>query len=82
MEKALSILQYEVLFALESGERLTVQKCFRIFHTTELRKIVSRLRQRGYDIRATRKFRDAADGRKVWFNEYFLAQPVQETNII
>lgn len=82
MEKALSILQYEVLFAFESGERLTVQKCFRIFHTTELRKIVSRLRQRGYDIRATRRSRKTSDGRKVWFHEYFLAQPVQETNII
>ena len=82
MEKALSILQYEVLFAFESGERLTVQKCFRIFHTTELRKIVSRLRQRGHDIRAIRRSRTTSDGRKVWFNEYFLAQPVQETNII
>lgn len=63
---------YEVLFAFMSGERLTVQKAFRLFHTTELRKIVSRLRKRGYDIRAERKHKESIDGRNVMFNEYYL----------
>lgn len=56
----------------ESGGRLTVQKAFRLFHTTELRKVVSRLRRRGYDIRSERKSDDSADGRRVYFNEYYL----------
>lgn len=31
---------------LKSGKSLTVLECWRLFHTTELRKIVSRIRQR------------------------------------
>ena len=63
---------YEVLFAFMAGERLTVQKAFRLFHTTELRKIVSRLRRKGYNIRAERKHKESLDGRNVMFNEYYL----------
>ena len=63
---------HEVLFAFMSGERLTVQKAFRLFHTTELRKIVSRLRRKGYNIRAERKHKESLDGRHVMFNEYYL----------
>lgn len=65
-------VQHEILFALLAGERLTVQKAFRLFHTTELRKIVSRLRRRGYDIRSERKYRETEDNRRVTYNEYFL----------
>lgn len=72
MDNNLSIPMHEVLWALQSGERLTVQSAFKMFHTTELRKIVSRLRRRGYDIRATKRTRACADGRRVWFHEYFL----------
>lgn len=70
-------VQYEILFALLAGERLTVQKAFRLFHTTELRKIVSRLRRRGYDIRSERKAAETEDGRVVTFNEYFLCATQQ-----
>lgn len=65
-------VQHDILAAFQRGERLTVQKAFRLFHTTELRKIVSRLRRRGYDIRSNVKSDETADGRKVRFNEYFL----------
>lgn len=75
MNATFSIPMHEVLWALESGESLTVQKAFKMFHTTELRKIVSRLRKRGYDIRAKKHIRECSDGRRVWFNEYFLHQP-------
>lgn len=70
-------VQHEILFALLAGERLTVQKAFRLFHTTELRKIVSRLRRRGYDIRSERKSAETEDGRVVTFNEYFLCATQQ-----
>ncbi|MBR3912574.1 MAG: hypothetical protein IKJ48_07935 [Alistipes sp.] len=65
-------VQHDILAAFQRGERLTVQKAFRLFHTTELRKIVSRLRRRGYDIRSNVMSDETADGRKVRFNEYFL----------
>lgn len=64
--------QQNILAALLAGERLTVQKAFRMFHTTELRKVVSRLRRRGYDIRADRKSKKTADGHSVIFNEYYM----------
>lgn len=72
METTVKLPMYEVLFSLMAGERLTVQKAFRLFHTTELRKIVSRLRRKGYDVRAVRKYKETIDGRRVTFNEYYL----------
>lgn len=63
---------YQVLFALMAGEKLTVQKAFRLFHTTELRKIVSRLRRKGYDIK-DRILSAETDGRISRFKEYFMA---------
>lgn len=74
METTVKLPMYEVLFSLLAGERLTVQKAFRLFHTTELRKIVSRLRRKGYDIRADRKYKESIDGRRVTFNEYYLCK--------
>lgn len=65
-------VQHDILAAFERGERLTVQKAFRLFHTTELRKVVSRLRREGYDIRSTRCDDTTVDGRKVTYNEYYL----------
>lgn len=65
-------VQHDILAAFERGERLTVQKAFRLFHTTELRKVVSRLRRRGYDIRSNRKTSETKDGRAVTYNEYYL----------
>lgn len=66
-------VQYEILFALMSGERLSVQKAFRLFHTTELRKVISRLRRRGHDIRSEKRTGLTYDGRQVTYNEYYLA---------
>jgi ACT domain-containing protein len=36
--------------AYQNGARLTVQICFRDYHTTELRKVNTRLREQGYNI--------------------------------
>lgn len=65
-------VQYEILFALMSGERLSVRKAFRLFHTTELRKVVSRLRRRGHDIRSEKRTGLTFDGRTVTYNEYYI----------
>lgn len=65
-------LQQVLAYFLQGG-RLTVQKAFHLFHTTELRKIVSRLRRRGYDIRADVKHDETVDGRKITYNEYYIA---------
>ena len=43
-----------------------------MFHTTELRKIVSRLRRAGFPIKANRQQEIKADGKKVTYNEYYL----------
>jgi hypothetical protein len=40
--------QSQVLEYLKAGGGLTVQKCLSLFHTTELRRIVSRLKMEGY----------------------------------
>ena len=53
-----------VLTALLNGHHLTTQRCFRQFGTTELRRIVSRLRKRGYDIRS---FRRAGENFKTYY---------------
>lgn len=65
-------VQHDILAALQRGERLTVQSAFSLFHTTELRKVVSRLRRRGYNIQSTHKTSTTEDGRPVTYNEYYL----------
>lgn len=72
MNATFTLPMHEVLWALQSGETLTVQRAFKMFHTTELRKIVSRLRRRGYDIRAKKLLHECPDGRRVWYHEYYL----------
>lgn len=62
----------DILAYFLSGGRLTVNKAIRLFHTTELRKVVSRLRKEGWDIRADIRHDATTDGRMVTFNEYFL----------
>jgi hypothetical protein len=55
---------------LLNGGSLTVKSCWQMFGTTEMRKIASRLRQRGLNV-VTRQLTDTtADGRVVRFNEY------------
>jgi hypothetical protein len=62
--------QREILAYLMAGGRLTVQKASRLFETTELRKIVSRLRRRGQPIEDVMHYDTTRTGRRVWFNEY------------
>jgi hypothetical protein len=64
----------DVLAYLLKGGKLTVQRAYRLFHTTELRKIVSRLRREGWTICAERIHDKTEDGRKVTFNEYYLVR--------
>ena len=64
--------QREILAYFLGGGRLTVQTAFHMFHTTELRKIVSRLRKSGHDIRSKQMSDTSVDGRHVTFNEYYL----------
>lgn len=64
--------QRAVLGSLKRGERLTVQKAYRLFHTTELRKIISRLRRVGHIICAKKIHDHSADGRAVTYNEYYM----------
>ena len=65
-------LQNNILNHFQNGGRLTVQRAIQLFHTTELRKIVSRLRRSGHNIRSVKKTGESIDGRKIFFNEYFL----------
>jgi transcription initiation factor IIE alpha subunit len=62
----------DILAYLQSGGRLTVNKAIRLFHTTELRKIVSRLRREGWVICADKRNDTTEDGRRVTYNEYYL----------
>lgn len=63
--------QSKILAYLKQGGRLTVQKASYLFSTTELRRIVSRLRERGYPIRDRRLNATLSDGRQVQFKEYY-----------
>jgi hypothetical protein len=42
--------QKEVLKHFKAGGSLTVLECLRLYHTTELRRIVSRLKKTGLNI--------------------------------
>lgn len=68
--------QREILAYLLSGGRLTVQKAARQFETTELRKVISRLRRKGYAICADKCYDKTRSGRNTQFNEYYIAQQV------
>jgi biotin operon repressor len=58
--------QRAILLALQNGQQLTTQQCYRHFGTTELRKVVCRLREKGFDIRGERR-----DGNN--YKTYYLA---------
>lgn len=64
--------QNKILAYLKQGGRLTVQKAIHLFSTTELRRIVSRLRKRGYPIRDRELNAILSDGRQARFKEYYL----------
>lgn len=65
-------IQKDVLTYLKQGGRLTVKTAIMMFHTTELRKIVSRLRELGHRIGSTWRTDKASNGREVRFKEYYL----------
>lgn len=65
--------QRDILAYFQQGGKLTVQRALLMFHTTELRKIVSRLRKSGHDIRSKQMSDTTSDGRHVTFKEYYLA---------
>lgn len=62
-----------MLAYLIQGGMLSVRKAERLFHTTELRRIVSRLRRKGYAICGKPTGYMTDDGRKVIYNEYFIS---------
>lgn len=65
-------IQKDILTYLKQGGRLTVKTAIMMFHTTELRKIVSRLRELGHRIGSTWRTDKASDERQVRFKEYYL----------
>jgi hypothetical protein len=65
-------IQKDILTYLKQGGRLTVKTAIMMFHTTEFRKIVSRLRELGHRIGSTWRTDQTSDGRQVRFKEYYL----------
>ena len=65
--------QREILRYFLLGGRLTVQKAFRKFGTTELRKIVSRLKRKGFDISSYWTTELSGDGRVCRIKTYYWA---------
>lgn len=64
--------QKRILAYFKEGGKLTVNKALHLFSTTELRKIVSRLRQAGHRIGSQWRSDTASDGRNVRYKEYYL----------
>lgn len=65
--------QQQILACLLQGGSLSVQEAFRRFHTTELRKVIDRLRKRGYEI-ITRWEDGTRDGRAIRYKRYSIKQ--------
>ena len=59
----------EILKYLRSGRPLTNQSAYHLFHTTELRVYISRLRKRGIDIKG--EWCENIDG-TVRYKEYWI----------
>lgn len=70
MEK-LNNPQVQIQDYLARGGTLTVQQAFRMFHTTELRKIMTRLKRKGYII-LDRWTDSEKDGRKSRYKVYYM----------
>lgn len=66
--------QNKILTYLKAGGRLTVRKAERLYHTTKLRRIISRLRKMGYSICSNKQKAVTEDGRPTQFNEYYMQQ--------
>lgn len=59
-----------------NGGTLTVKTCWVKFGTTELRKIVSRLRRKGFNIESKQLTDTLPNGKEVRFNEYRLTKQI------
>lgn len=59
---------------LLNGGALTVKSCWAKFGTTEMRKIASRLRERGHKVVTKELTEMSNDGRTLRFNEYRIAK--------
>ncbi|WP_317319160.1 helix-turn-helix domain-containing protein [Alistipes communis] len=57
---------------LMQGGTLTVQQAFRRFHTTELRKVVTRLRRKGDTIVSRWTDGQSIDGRRSRYKVYYM----------
>lgn len=66
--------QNKILAYLKAGGRLTVRKAERLYHTTELRRLISRLRKMGYSICSNKQKAVTEDERPTQFNEYYMPQ--------
>lgn len=71
--KNFNAINQQILKYLKEGNSITVQQAMRFFGTTELRKIVSRFRRKGYVIKGTPTFKES-NGRQVMFYTYSLVQ--------
>ena len=56
------------------GQPVIICTSPKIYHTTELRRIISRLRKMGYSICSTKQKAVTEDGRPTQFNEYYMPQ--------
>jgi hypothetical protein len=64
--------QAAVLAYLQTGGSLTVIECINRFHSTELRRVISRLRKAGHRIADT--FENADDG--AMYKRYYLQKEI------
>lgn len=64
--------QREILAYLLKGGRLTVKTAWKKFGTSEFRRIVSRLKKKGYKFGSRWMEGTTPDGRQVRFKEHFL----------
>lgn len=63
-----------ILQHFQEGAELTVVEAIRLFHTTELRRVVTELRRRGHDIQSRWCEDVCGDGSVSRFKVYFLSK--------
>lgn len=65
--------QTQILAYLRGGDRLTVKRAWKMFGTTELRKVVSRLKRKGFDISSYWTTELSSDGRVCRIKTYYCS---------
>lgn len=61
-----------ILAYLRGGGVLTVTKALQLFHTTELRRVVTTLIRKGHNVSSRWCDGESRDGRKTRYKEYYL----------